>query len=599
MDKEATIKEVQEYCSRDLTKEKYTDILLRHRKYKKVREDLLEGKDRIRVAVLGSKSIQFFVSVFEMEAFAKGIYTDIYEGEYDGILSDIMDEGSALYAFKPDFVILLTHHTDIKVYPKPLASKEEIEEWLSSQTAFYKDLYTKLSKTGCTVLQSLFVSPIKRQYDQLEESLPYSARNCINMLNQRLCSEKPDFVHYIDLNYVAEYVGKSLWFDERNYYLNKAGFSYEYLPLAAQRFVSRIESLSGRTRKCVVLDLDNTLWGGVVGDLGYDGINLNPNDAIGESYLAFQEYLLKLKQRGIILAVCSKNDDDIAKEAFEKNPFMKIALNDIACFKANWDDKASNIRAIAEELNIGRDSLVFVDDNPAERQIVKQFVPEVTVIDLPEDPALYVRALNEAMCFDWPAITKEDISRVDSYRDNAKRNALLASGIDYDDYLRSLEMSGKASTVTDKEIERFVQLTNKSNQFNLRTQRITEAQVRQFEEGGSAACIAVRLSDCFSDYGIIGCVILEKQGSDCFIYNWLQSCRVLKRGVEDFTLNALVKEAKKLGCTRLIGEYIQSPKNRMVENFYTEKGFTALGDNRYALELDTYTDRENHIRETE
>jgi len=597
MDKEQAKLELMDFLAQDLTKKSYLDILKYHRLYKNLRNELCEGKKVYRLAVLGSKSIQFLVSVIEMSALSKGIYLDIFEGEYDGITSEIMDDTSQLYAFKPEFVCILTHHSDIKYYPNLLCSDEEKEEWLKSQSDFYLALQEKLGSIGATVLQTLFVSPLERQLDQLEESLDYSKRNLITQLNIRLCKEKPSYVHYIDANYIAECVGKLNWFDERNYYLNKAAFNYDYLPLLADHFTSRLESLTGKSRKCVVLDLDNTLWGGIVGDVGYEGINLNPNDAVGESYLAFQEYLLGLKQRGIILAICSKNEEDVAKEAFEKNPYIKIKLSDIACFKANWNDKASNIKDIAAELNIGTDSLVFVDDNPAERRIVKKFLPEVTVIELSEDPAYYVRDLSLAMKFDWAAITKEDISRVETYIDNAKRNALMHQFVDYSEYLKSLDMTGSAHEISEEELGRFVQLCNKSNQFNLRTVRLTEAEGMQLIERKDAAAIGVTLKDCFSDYGIISCIILEKQGEDCFITNWLMSCRVLKRGVEDFALNKVVSIAKQLGCKKLIGEYIPSPKNKMVENFYKEMGFDELDDGKYSLNVEAFNEKIVYIEE--
>lgn len=586
MNKEKVINEINQFLTLDLKKQSYLDILKYAKKYAKVKDELTAHQKVYKVAVIGSKSIQFFVKILELMAYQKGYVLDIYEGEYNGITSEILDEHSPLYAFQPQYVFLLTHDSDIHVYPPLLSDQKTIDDWCHQTMAYYHTLWDKLEQLNCVVLQSSFVIPIERQLDQLEGSVPYSKANALRLLNYQLMIEKPHHVHLIDLEYIASYVGKQYWFDERNYYLNKAGFSYEYLPIVASYYVSRMCSLEGSVRKCVVLDLDNTLWGGVVGDDGYDGINLNPNDAIGEAYLAFQDYLLMLKQRGVILAVCSKNEEDVAKEAFIKNPFMRLSLDDISCFIANWEDKASNIKKISEFLNIGIDSLVFVDDNPAEREIVKTFLPEVTVIDLPEDPALYVRCLNEAMCFDWHALTKEDITRSQTYQENLKRQALQQSFVDYDSYLESLQMKGYVGEVGDNELERFIQLSNKSNQFNLRTVRLTEADVHRMQADPHYKLLYVTLSDCFSQYGLISCIILHKENQDCFIENWLMSCRVLKRGVEDFAFNEVLNVAKAWGCQSLIGEYIASKKNKMVKDFYSKMGFQKIDENRYQIDVD-------------
>lgn len=348
------------------------------------------------------------------------------------------------------------------------------------------------------------------------------------------------------------------------------------MPEYVMCFVRQIKALRGNTKKCLVLDLDNTIWGGVVGDDGWEGIQIDPNNAVGEAYRFFQTYCLALRKRGVILAVCSKNDESIAKEPFEKNENMILRLDDISCFVANWENKADNLRKIAHELNIGIDSLVFFDDNPAEREIVKQFVPEVHVVDVPTDPALYVLQMEKEQPFEWMQITKEDLERTDSYSGNQKRQQLQESFVNYDEYLKALDMKGEAARVQQGDVARFAQLINKSNQFNLRTIRYAEADVQQMLADENVCCLYGKLSDRYSNYGIISCVILRKENEICFIDTWVMSCRVLKRGVESMMFEGILKAATEMGCISMKAEYIRTKKNQMVESFYESLGFDLL-----------------------
>ena len=321
-----------------------------------------------------------------------------------------------------------------------------------------------------------------------------------------------------------------------------------------------------------------SLWGGVVGDLGYDGVLLDPNDAEGEAYLAFQRYIVELKNRGIIISICSKNDEVNAKEPFEKNENMVLKLSDISAFYANWDDKATNIKRISNELNIGTDSMVFFDDNPTERELINEFLPEVKVINVPEDPALYTRALDREFVFEWTQLTKEDIGRIETYANNRARNALMETCIDYDDYLINLQMKIECKELSDTDMERFVQLTNKSNQFNLRTRRYSEAEIIGLQNENSYVLLTIKLEDRFSKYGIIGCAILKIDGDTCFIENWVMSCRVLKKGVENYTIEKIIDIAKKHGCSKVVGEFVPTKKNSMVSNLYDTLGFDLIED---------------------
>ncbi|MEJ1964029.1 MAG: HAD-IIIC family phosphatase [Gammaproteobacteria bacterium] len=322
-----------------------------------------------------------------------------------------------------------------------------------------------------------------------------------------------------------------------------------------------------------MLDLDNTLWGGVIGDDGLEGIRLGQGSAVGEAYLEFQHYVRDLGRRGIILAVCSKNDIENARSPFEKHPEMVLKSEHIACFVANWSDKAGNLRSIAEQLNIGLDSLVFADDNPFERNIVRRELPQVAVPELPEDPALYGRAIADAGYFEALRITPEDFERGGQYRANVAREQLKASHTDVEGYLRSLNMEMRWQPFDRVGLQRVVQLINKTNQFNLTTRRYTEGDVVAVMEDPRALTLQIRLLDQFGDNGIIGIVIGKPEGDSIRLDTWLMSCRVLGRQVEEATLNLVAAEAQRLGVRQLIGEYLPSKKNGMVREHYRKLRF--------------------------
>ena len=556
-----------------------SDLLSWSSKFKKV-EDVYRQNHREtliakKIAVLSSVTTHHFVSVFRMFLYQYGIAPILHEGEYDGIVLELMNPETEVFSFKPDILLLLTYHTDIKDYPLLFSTEDEIKQWVNQKVQYYQSLWSLANEIkGCHIFQTLFVTPIYRQLGNLEANYHFSASNCLRLLNMELIRQKPPYVTFIDMDYLASVFGKHKWFSDTNYYMSKQGFSFDAAGSICYALTRLFVSHIGKMKKCLVLDLDNTLWGGVIGDDGLQGININPSNAVGEAYLAFQKYLKKLKERGVILAVCSKNEEDIAKRAFTEHQDMILHLDDIACFVANWDDKTSNLRKLAELLNIGLDSMVFFDDNPAEREIVKQFLPDVEVINVPEDPALYIRALETAACFEWVQLSREDIVRSDSYVIDRKRSELQVSCIDYDSYLQSLEMKGKVGLVGLNETTRFTQLINKTNQFNLRTKRYSEATVEQIRNDlDQWALLYLSLSDRFGNYGIMSSIVVQRIENIAFIDTWVMSCRVLKRGLENLAFNTICEIATKWGCDWVVGEYLPTKKNRMVNNLLAEMGF--------------------------
>lgn len=549
----------------------YTNILKLSRKLKKLN---LQQSDKFKIAILGSYSIQNFVMVLKLFLFAQGIEATIYEGEYNGINMDILNKDSPLYRFYPNIVVILSDYRDINTFPELFSDSTSVDNCVKKYVEYYQSLWDNISLIkGCHIFQSNIVLPLERSLGNLEQNYYFSTRNFYNLINIGLMKHRTNNVTIVDLDYIASCIGKKQWFDPSAYVLNKAGFSIQYIGVVCEAFAKQISVLCGYIKKCLVLDLDNTLWGGVVGDEGYEGILADPNNPVGEAYLAFQKYILNLKNRGVILAICSKNDIETAKEPFEKNSNMILKLNDFSIFVANWKDKAENIRKISNELSIGLDSMVFFDDNPAEREIVKMYLPQVTVIDVPNDPAYYTQSLELASPFEWIQITSEDIKRSDSYVQNSKRAELANEFTDYDEYLKALEMEGVVEELSINQIERFSQLINKSNQFNLRTQRYSEAVINELLHDKNYKLLSISLKDKFSNYGMISCVILKKSDHNCLIDTWVMSCRVLKRGVEDFTFISIIEAAKNWKCSQLVGEYIPSKKNSMVSGLYTKLDF--------------------------
>lgn len=506
----------------------------------------VNAEKTVRMAVIGAYSTQYVVKALRYLIFEKyGIFVDIFEGDYNGIVNTLMDEQSEYYLFYPEVTILIPDHTILDI-------------------SFYQRIWDKIPGH---IFQSNFVMPSISPFGNLDANLTYSCFFKINEANLNLIRYKPKHVTLVNLEGLSSEIGKGKWFDYPSYFSSKQGFSLELLEDVCSLFVRQFGALYGRINKCLVLDLDHTLWDGVVGEDGWDGINLDPNDPVGEAYRYFQKYVLSLKERGVILSVCSKNELKTAEEPFYKNQNMILKRTDIACFIANWEDKASNLRRIADNLNIGIDSLVFFDDNPAERELIRMKLSDVTVIDVPPDPAYYAKALSDSGAFDWIQFTEEDRARAHTYQSQQNREKLLAESVDYEQYLAALEMVYKVDFLDPSRVPRFVQLINKTNQFNLRTKRYTEAQIGEMLTNQDYKLIYAELTDKFDRYGLISCVILRKN----FIDTWVMSCRVFKRHVENKMFTFILEHTK----GTLIGEYLPSKRNIIVSDFYQEIGFKA------------------------
>ena len=445
-----------------------------------------------------------------------------------------------------------------------------------------------------TCLLQTIVPPSDPVFGGLDARIQGSPRAMIERFNMRLLQEvatEKDLV--VDAAFLASKVGLDCWNDARGWHKAKLPASLDATPLYADHICRLLGAARGKARKCLVLDLDNTLWGGVIGDDGLDGIALGQNSAVGEAHVALQRYLLDLRRRGVILAVCSKNEDTIARSPFREHPEMVLKEDHIAVFIANWSDKANNIREIAATLNIGTDSLVFLDDNPAERGQVRQVLPEVAVPELTEDPADYIGLLANAGYFEAIGLSEEDLSRAEFYQANGRRVSLQKVG-NLEEYLRTLQMVATISPFNAVGRVRIAQLINKSNQFNLTTRRYSEREVEAFENDPVKFCLQVRLADRFGDNGMISVVIFDIDPDEWSCDTWLMSCRVLGRRVEEVVLAAVAEAARKAGARRLKGTYIPSMKNGLVVKHFAKLGFTRTGDvpaggTTWVLDLTNYT----------
>jgi FkbH-like protein len=537
---------------------------------------LIKGQRKShRVAIVGGANLHPLVDLFEHFAVVlEGVNCEVWTGDYDNYHAEIMDAESPLYEFNPDAVLLLPSERRC-VYDGPLTSpRVEQEEAGRRLAGELLDLCTHVhARCGAEVITANFrLSPYFDPGPMRNTSLisNYAFRKFVNL---ELGARLPSYVHICDVEFLSNRRGNLSGVDDRTWFESKQPFAAGLLVDVAREYAHILSSLTHATKKVVVLDLDNTLWGGVIGDDGLEGIELGTTSPGGEAYRDFQKYLLELSKRGVLLAVCSKNDYDKAIEPFEKHPEMVLRLKDIVCFKANWEPKSDNIRQIASELNLGLDSLVFIDDNRAEIEIVNQFVPEVSTIWAGDDPSEFAAKLKDSRFFEYRNVTEEDVQRVQQYKQESERQQLLNTCTDMDSYLGSLEMVGTIKPFDRLDAPRVAQLIGKSNQFNLTTRRRTEAEVLAVIADEQYSAFTMRLSDRFGDHGLIAIVIGHASSEDFAIDTWLMSCRVLKRQVEEEVLNEIVRLARNRGCTKVVGRYIPTAKNGMVRDLYPKMGF--------------------------
>ena len=526
---------------------------------------------RVRLGVVGAGTLALIEPAIAASALRHRVLASVIGGDYGSAVRDAIDPASAVRTAGLDLALIVLDHRLLgldRPQLTPGAATAVVDAAVATASAMVDGLAA--SAPG-GVLMTTIVAPVEPLFGSFDIVEAGTVASQVAAFNAQLAEwAAARRIVLVDMARVAGWVGTDRWHDAGHWHAEKLPFAPDLIPLFADVVARTIAAVRGTTRKCLVLDLDNTLWGGVIGDDGVDGIALGQGSAAGEAFLAVQQTALALRERGIILAVCSKNDDAVARQPFRDHPDMVLEEAHIAAFVANWGDKATNLRAIAAALNIGLDALVFMDDNPVERAQVRRELPMVAVPELPTDPALYPRALLAAGYFEAVAFAPEDRDRADQYRANAER-AAFAGTSDMAGYLASLDMVADFRPFDAVNRTRIAQLINKSNQFNLTTRRYTEAQVAALEADPAKLTVQARLTDRFGDNGMISVVIVDRATWE--IDTWLMSCRVLGRRLEEAVLDQIVVAARAAGETALVGRFIPSAKNHMVARHYAKLGF--------------------------
>jgi FkbH-like protein len=533
-----------------------------------------------RLAVLSNGTIDFVLPALAATAPRYGFIVEVIQTPFDQVVQEALSATSDLNKAEPDAVLFSLDYRALPLKPC-VGDSGSAESAADNVLAFLQSLRTGIrSASDAVCIFQTFAEPPETLFGSLDSALPGTLRHLIKVVNRKL----GEFVLssgdvLLDVANLAATVGLANWYDTKLWNIGKIPFSERFIPLYADHVMRTIAALRGKARKALILDLDNTVWGGVIGDDGIEGIKCAQGDAQGEAHLAVQQLALDLRARGILLAVCSKNTDEVARAPFQHHPEMLLRLGHIAAFYANWSDKATNIKAIAHELNLGLDAMVFLDDNPVERGLVRRLLPEVAVPELPEDPDSYARILAAAGYFEAIAFADEDLSRADFYRKNTLRATLQKQSLTVDEYLASLEMRIVFQPFDAAGRARILQLINKSNQFNLTTRRYTDPELREAENNPNVFTLQVRLSDIFGDNGMISVVICHSEGADSWnIDTWLMSCRVLGRKVENAVLDEILRHARAVGIQQLTGSYKPSGRNKLVSDHYPKLGFTLLSE---------------------
>lgn len=575
------------------------------KKRKSIKRKLLEdGSARIKkkIAVFGGSTTNEIINTLELFLLDAGIEPEFYESEYAQYEQDAVFPSEELLSFKPDIVFVHTTNRNIRSIPEVTDSKEIVDEKLKSEFARFENIWNSIrDKFHCPIIQNNFEMPFYRLMGNKDCSDYRGRTNFISRLNQLFYdfAEKTEGFYINDINYLSADYGLKEWSNPSFWNMYKYAMCFEAIPSLAFSVSNIIKSIFGKNKKALALDLDNTLWGGVVGDDGVDGIEIGQENGVSQSYYEFQSYIKQLKSLGIILTVCSKNDHENAIAGLN-HPEGVLKPDDFIVIKANWENKDRNIAETAAELNILPESIVFVDDNPAEREIVKAQLKGVQapIMDAVEN---YITTIDRSGFFEVTSFNEDDLKRNEMYKENAMRNAQQASFADYGEYLKSLDMKATIGDFIPVYIARITQLTNKSNQFNLTTKRYTQTEMEEVWHSPNYIRLYGKLIDKFGDNGVVSVVIGEKRDNVLHIDLWLMSCRVLKRDMEQAMLDTLVDRCRQSGISKIVGYYYPTKKNGMVRELYGTFGFTKVsedenGNTVWELPIDGYENQNRYIK---
>ena len=536
----------------------------------------------LRIAVIGSSTLEPLAACVDVKSRLEGFSVKTYVGGFNLYSQEALDANSALYKLDPEVVILAVDGWSVLekqfIASFVRASEDEraaiLEQLVKSVSSIADAL---MSNSSALVLVNNFIVPVFSPLGIVDNKQKIGLRIFFIEANRRLADRFADSprIFVVDLDTIASDFGKSAVVNWNTWYRGSIPFSEGFTPVLADHYLRYIRAMKGKARKCIVLDLDNTLWGGIIGEDGIDGIRLG-NASPGLEFVDFQRYLLSLYNRGVILAICSKNNYDDAIKVFKEHPSQVLKEEHFAAMRINWQNKVVNIAELAQEINIGLDSMVFLDDNPVERAQISQAYPEILVVDMPKNPRLYREALESLNVFDVLSITKEDMTRGEMYAGKRKREQLGQSATSIEDFLRTLELKVQIREVTDFDAPRVIQLIGKTNQFNLTTRRYTDADVDRFRQSKDAAVYSMAVTDKFGDEGVVGVAIVLMGQAEWTIDSFLMSCRVIGRSAETAMLAKITADAKRAGAKRLLGEYIPTKKNPPAADFYAKHGFVQI-----------------------
>ena len=560
----------------------------------------LTGFPSFKIAVVGDTATQLLCTAIRGMGVERGYNIDLFEAEYNQVERQLLDPTSDLYQFNADFIVIFQSTHKLGEHHSMLSTEQQAS-LADERISFLASVCENPALSGKKIIYFNYPEIEDTVFGSYANKVDSSFTFQVRKLNYELMrlSQQYQNLFICDIAGLHNKLGRDMMFAANVYTSTEMILSMDALPFVASRVMDIVCAVKGQFKKCLILDLDNTVWGGVIGDDGLEGIQLGHGLGIGKAFTEFQMWVKKLKQRGIIICVASKNNEETAKEPFEKHPDMVLKLEDIAVFQANWETKVDNIRTIQSILNIGFDSMVFLDDNPFERNMVRENIKGITVPELPEDPAEYLEYLYSLNLFETASYSNLDKDRTKQYQVEAKRVSLSKTFTNEADFLKSLNMVSVVSGFTKFNTPRVAQLSQRSNQFNLRTVRYTDADIESLANDSNVIDLSFTLEDKFGDNGLIAVIIMKPlDKKTLFVDTWFMSCRVLKRGMENFTLNTMVEKAKNAGYKKIIGEYLPTPKNKMVENHYTGLGFTPVegaATAQFELNVDEYQKRECYI----
>lgn len=577
------------------------------KKKKSLKKKLLEDDSKKflekNIAILGGSTTSDIKLILELFLLNYGIKPNFYESEYNQYWQDAMFENKELEEFKPDIIFIHTTNRNIKEFPETSDSAEEVENKIENEFNNFYVMWEHLKEVyHCPIIQNNFEYPFYRLMGNKDATSIYGKVNYITKLNLKFAeyAESNENFFINDINYQSAQFGLDKWADQFYWYMYKYAMSISAIPTLSYNVANIIKAIYGKNKKGFVLDLDNTLWGGIIGDDGVENIALGQETAEGEAYLEFQEYLKMHKQIGIILNVNSKNEMENALAGLNRVDSV-LKPEDFVSIKANWNPKSQNMKEIANELNLGVDSLVFVDDNPAERAIINKNIPDVRTPEM-EKVDNYIKTLDNSGFFEVVNLSNDDIKKTKMYKQNIERKNKLSTFENYDDYLKSLEMKAEIQNFIPMYMSRIAQLTNKSNQFNLTTKRYTQAEIEEVANSDEYITLYGKLEDSFGDNGVVSVIIGKKENEKLNIDLWIMSCRVLKRDMEYAMMDTLVHNATKNGIKEIYGYYYPTMKNKMVKNFYELQGFEKIeedseGNTKWKFVIDkNYNNKNKFIK---